>query len=136
MKSQSLPSYFPLDVSSHSHISSNLRLRTMMLWVLLMLKVQCRMVAPLAEKIVRPPFLYLMSSLLTPVEVIHDLNHPDAAGLVERDHRVGELQRVGDFRVSRIGLGNHAAADGRLAETHEIELRIGNDGRVDREHGE
>ena len=40
-----------------------------MLCVLLMLKVQWRMVAPLAEKMVRPPFLYLMSIRLTPVVI-------------------------------------------------------------------
>ena len=46
-----------------------------------MLNVQCRMVAPLVEKMVRPPFLYLMSILLTPVVIRRGCNCGVAAGL-------------------------------------------------------
>src|SRR4029434_9571122 len=65
MKSQPCLSYLPFEDSSHSHNSSNFRLRMITLLARLTLKVACRIVAPFAEKIVRP-FLSWMSMRLTP----------------------------------------------------------------------
>ncbi len=42
------------------------------------------------------------------------------AGLVEGEHCVGEIERGGNLRVSRVGVGNHAAAGGGLAKANQI----------------
>src|ERR1700679_1179408 len=66
MKSQSFLSYWPFVASSHSQFWSNFRLRIMMLLASLGLKLQCRIVEPLAEKMVSPP-LGLIFNRLMPV---------------------------------------------------------------------
>src|SRR3712207_5591579 len=65
MKSQSCLSYLPFEDSSHSHSSSNFRLRMSRLLTRFTLNSAWRMVAPLAEKMVSP-VLSWMSMVLTP----------------------------------------------------------------------
>src|SRR5215475_9594502 len=65
IKSQPCLSYLPFEDSSHSHSDLNFRLRMITLLARFTLKVACRIVTPLAEKIVRP-FLSWMSMRLTP----------------------------------------------------------------------